>query len=503
MTKEHKVILISNKVSLLLFFLTAISTGFLSHKAQAGWLKRLKEVESFEDLVALKRESLNMAARQEISVKCQKKWRNRLQKIELFAQHKGYLGKLKEIETQEENLPQDEEKSALSSSALILKSPPQGQSVWLKKLNQGKSIEELITLHKHCLVMVAREQQRLKGKNKWCNRLKQLEAFAQDKGYLETLKVKEIEYQFLTQPDGRNILHYIFGVQASLQVQDFWLNNLKKVKSVESFLALKGQCLDHLTKENKKLKFKRRWLPRLEQLEKLAANKNNLRLLIERNISSKSNNPNPYKVRHIYINTKNPLHLDLHGIASAQLAQQRVIEFINAAKSKKRRRILIITGKGNHSTPKKQRGVLFNAFPKWVENNKHVESYEVGKGSGSYIVTLSPSAKLLRVGQSSRENQIKYLEQQIAFSKKHHKSNLPYMQMHKELIRLTHKVNELEKKQTMHENFYFLLSEVNAHSSLKEDITNSIETEDQYTPLKKARLENFLTPLQKVMLGLE
>lgn len=102
-----------------------------------------------------------------------------------------------------------------------------------------------------------------------------------------------------------------------------------------------------------------------------------------------------YKFRRIYINNKNPILLDLHGVSSAREAEDKVLQFIKAAKSNRKKYVIVITGKGNHVNHRGSKGVLLKSFPRWVENNENIIDFKLRKNGGSYIIFLTPPTREL------------------------------------------------------------------------------------------------------------
>ncbi|AIK96566.1 Smr/MutS family protein [Candidatus Odyssella acanthamoebae] len=410
------------------------------------------------------------------------------------------------------------------------------QTIWLQKVHQVASFEEFMVLKKHCLNMLARSNQPLKIEKRWHTRLRQLEEFAQNPPNFETIEAEqrnkkslclpnEEDYTLLSQTSPSLTAKTLLGKPNSPKSKgrkklnspdksklnsknknigrEEWPENFEDFSFPELEL-FKVRCMNMLDYEDLFLTT-RIWKERLQEIEMLLDGRES-RLNFPRILKLTSARPcshDGYIVRRIYINTKNPHLLDLHGVASAQLAQIKVTQFINAAKSKCKSHVHIITGKGNHKNHRKRQGVLFKAFPGWIKSNKSVTGYTVGKGGGSYSVTLSPSTKLQKVIPYKNFNQLRHLELQIAWQMKHGKSSLPYKQMYKELIHMRYKTQLLEQSQAVYDelNSFVFLPE-SAGEVSKEGIVEFEETESNSSSLHKARLENFLTDKQKIKLGL-
>ena len=302
-----------------------------------------------------------------------------------------------------------------------------GKSSWNTQANNVDSFIELGRLKRQCFNRIKNENPHTISRKKcWQNRLIKLEALIHDTkrftdAHLISEDLKEIwpkSFAGFTFNDLKPIearCLRMLGYQEVLLTEGIWVERLREIKS--------------LLKETKPRKFKRH----KKQLEKL-------------------DNCPPYQIRYICINTHNPSTLDLHGVASAQIAQRKVIEFINAAKFKQKKRVLIITGRGNHSSYKNRQGVLFKAFPTWIKGNQNVSGYKVGKGNGCYIVTLASSVsctpanlQILFQYEQRKLAHVKPLEQQIAWEKEQGESDLSYNQMYRELIHILHDARRLQE----------------------------------------------------------
>jgi hypothetical protein len=431
--------------------------------------------------------------------------------------------------SREDQLPALSQGKAQAATAQI-------QTVWLQKLQRVTSFEEFRVLRKHCLNMLARSNQTPKRGRRWNSRLRQLEGFFQDIYNIETIEAERINSNSLCQPGeeddtllsptspshtaetlltkpnrqkskGRKKLNSLDTPKLTPKNKNTgleeWPENFKDF-SLRELKLFKARCMNMLDCEDLLLT-PEIWTERLHMIERLLAEKEATLHFsrISKPSSARSCSHEEYKVRHIYINTKNPRLLDLHGVASAQLAQLKVTQFINAAKSKGKSHVHIITGKGNHRNHRKRRGVLFKAFPGWVKSNQSVTGYTVGKGGGSYSVTLTPSTKFQKVIHDKDFNQLRHLELEIAWQMKHGKSNLPYQQMRKELIHMRYKTQLLERNQIVYDELNgFVFLPVTSVEGSKEGIIELEETESNSSSLPKPRLEDFLSDKQKIMLGL-
>lgn len=173
--------------------------------------------------------------------------------------------------------------------------------------------------------------------------------------------------------------------------------------SLEELNHLHGHCLRMLEYEDLMLG-NNTWTRRLEHIEFLQKiskspepdpSREKIQKLIPLSESpGASDDYVPYKIRRIYLNTKNPFFLDLHGIASAKAAENKVLQFIRIAKSKKKKQVTVITGKGNHVNEKGNRGVLFKALPKWIDRNKNIKDFNVREDGGSYMIYLTPPSRI-------------------------------------------------------------------------------------------------------------
>jgi hypothetical protein len=257
------------------------------------------------------------------------------------------------------------------------------QAGWIQKMNEANP-EELKSLKEQCSIMLARKDNSVKTQRRWANRLKLVE---QREGGLKN-EGKKISNTHLTRQNrGKKQ-----GKEA-IPIEE-WPKNLELLSS-NHLTILQAHCLKMCEYEDL-LPEGKVWSSRLNQLERLqkkGPEQSNKQPSVQQ---EKLAEISPYTVRFIYVDPKNPRVLDLHGVASASVAQKKVEEFIRAAKSKRKERVKIITGKGNHVGRGGKRGVLFKAFPRWIADDASIKNYKVSKEGGGYVVTLRPSPKVWR-----------------------------------------------------------------------------------------------------------
>lgn len=88
----------------------------------------------------------------------------------------------------------------------------------------------------------------------------------------------------------------------------------------------------------------------------------------------------------------NPRILDLHGGLSEKDAFAKTVSFIEDKFNNFEERCRVITGRGNHINSNGTRGVLFKAFPNWVETPKLkqlIKEFVPAPDGGSYAVFLN------------------------------------------------------------------------------------------------------------------
>lgn len=167
-----------------------------------------------------------------------------------------------------------------------------------------------------------------------------------------------------------------------------------------------------------------------------------------------------YKIRRIYINTKNPRYLDLHGISSAKEAKNKILNFTRIAKSRKKKQVIVITGKGNHPSKQGDRGVLFKAFPKWARENKNIASFQARENGGSYTLSLTSPSRTrlafelsqelqwyLKRGNYTRQSNFKGVTQEKEFNKiSILKEKTPSYRTEAELKRPSKKVKKMKRQ---------------------------------------------------------
>jgi DNA-nicking Smr family endonuclease len=351
-----------------------------------------------------------------------------------------------------------------------------GKSKWQKKVESIDSFMELGRLKRQCFNRVTNGNFTwVKKKERWQNRLIKLEELARDtKRFTDAPLIREESKEVWP----KSLIHFTF-------------NDLK---------VFEARCLRMIGCQDLLLT-KGIWVDRLQELKPLLKKAKPRKNKLHKKQLEKLDNCAPYKIRRIYINTRNPQLLDLHGVASAQIARRKVIEFINAAKSKRKTQVLIITGKGNHSSYKNRQGVLFKTFPSWIKDNKNVSNYKIGKGNGRYVVSLSRSfPKTLGAFETPPQyvqrklKHVRPLAQQVAWEKKYGKSDIAYQQMSRELIRILDDARRLQEIETAYSRDEYLTTVTRI--SCKENQRDTIEFEEEEiisSGLKKPCLEDFLS----------
>jgi len=276
-----------SKISCLKFFIILITITFSISPVKAGWLKKAKQVESLEEIEQLKKHCHNMLARKNQGPQQKVRWDNRLKQLEkLSLKH---------------NTPTAIE--VIKVSKITFCQPDGKLNYWLAKVNQAESFQEFGKLEEFCLKMlvngVIKENERPKFRKRWFTRLRQLEEFQE---------IKKLNGYTNKQ----------------------WLRDINEF-SVAELKLCRDQCINMLGYKNFLLT-NSVWLRRLREID-------NLLNLLSRN--KRVLTYPQYKIRTIFINTKNPHILDLHGVASAQIAFKKVMQFINAAKSKQKNKLLL------------------------------------------------------------------------------------------------------------------------------------------------------------------
>jgi DNA-nicking Smr family endonuclease len=340
------------------------------------------------------------------------------------------------------------------------------------------------------------------------------------------------------------ILLYFF-TPSDASASKGWYKKFEEADSYEKLSKLKQTCYSALSEDSITLKAKDKWQDRLLSVIKAEGaldKKNNLleeRLMAETIInpsipqrvhsrkryktekvksqnflsnfevnstsykqtsSSNLDKSSPYKIRSVKIDNRNPKVLDLHGVATAALAEKKVTEFINAAKSCRKKKITVITGKGNHLNYRGQRGTLFKAFPTWLADNPLIKGYTVAVNGGSYIVPLKHSLKLVK---KEKYQPIKFREELFNFKAVLKEGNR--YQIH-QFVRetnyrerkcndlLSNKVNNRQKDCGLIRKNYLSSEILNDHSLLS--LKNKTFSRHRIT------LNDFLNPLQRRQLGL-
>jgi hypothetical protein len=261
------------------------------------------------------------------------------------------------------------------------------QAGWIQKIQEA-DLEQLKPLKEQCSNMLSRKDNSVKTQRRWANRLKLVEQH--ERGLKR--EAKKISNTHLTK---QNLAKKQREEAISIEG---WPKNLELLSS-NHLTFLQAHCLK-MTEYEDLLPEGKVWSSRLNQLEMFQKSLQKQRIeqskKMDSELQEKSAEISPYTVHFIYVDPKNPRVLDLHGVASAPVAEKKVDEFIRAAKSKRKESVKVITGKGNHVGRGGKRGVLFKAFPRWMADDASIKNYKVSKEGGGYVITLRPSPKVWR-----------------------------------------------------------------------------------------------------------
>ena len=420
---------------------------------------------------------------------------------------------------------------ALLAIGAIIDSTYSVQAGWVKKIKEANSTE-LEHLKSHCLSMLNRKDNSIETNKRWNNRLKRIKKCEQ------SLKGKEImnENEIILSPSiDQTKNQNLVGKKSLKEVTslDEWPETLEFLSS-QKVSRLQTDCSKMVEYEDLLVE-RKFWSNRLHQLdtfqEKLKKRKSELNQKKNLESQKKLNEDPTYKTRFIYVDNKNPKLIDLHGVASAQVAQKRVSEFIRAAKSKRKEYVKVITGKGNHINHRGQQGVLFKFLPDWIVHNASVKGYKVSKEGGGYVIYLHPSLKVRCDAPILSEYLTIYKEM------KNRGPNLCRKHIYQKSIRLRHKEKLIKRDKLI--GFYDYASQFasffyNEKPSTdreyldKEALVSSFAPDEKFLrnfelsanrdptisrdalvystrsslTTKKLQLEDFLTDLQKKKLGL-